>query len=422
MLLCVTANHRTAPFAVLERLSIDASLLNEAVISADDAVRGSVSLATCNRVEVYLDVNAEGTRALEIGRKSVLRALSSLSDVASDELESSIRLVDGAEAVHHLFSVASGLDSVALGEEEIAGQVKRAAIQAKDAGVTSPPLERLFQHAARTARSARAEGDASRTGRSLVRLALDLVASRLVDWSDARVLLVGTGQYAATTVAALRDRGAQNIRVYSPSGRAEFFARRTATEPTHELRDSLAWADVVVTCTSVLSVGLDDVPDDAQCYVIDLGMPRNVDPAVAERPGVTMLDLDTIRRHAPLVHWSAESDARAVVDDAARAYVSDSTVGPAIVALRSHVLSLVEQEVDRVRGVDSDGRIEEALRHLAGVLLHEPSVHARRHAAQGRADAVTDAVQLLFGLDVDSVSGSRSCPADEGRATTESRG
>ena len=87
MLLCVTANHRTAPFAVLERLSIDASLLNEAVISADDAVRGSVSLATCNRVEVYLDVNAEGTRALEIGRKSVLRALSSLSDVASDELE-----------------------------------------------------------------------------------------------------------------------------------------------------------------------------------------------------------------------------------------------------------------------------------------------------------------------------------------------
>jgi len=411
VLLCVTANHRTAPFAVLERLSVDASALNEAVNATDAAVRGSVSLATCNRVEVYLDVSADGPRALEVARKSVVQALCSLSDIAPSELESSIRLVSGPEAVHHLFSVASGLESVALGEEEIAGQVKRAALHAKDAGLTSPPLDRLFQHAARTARSARAEGDASRTGRSLVRLALDLVASRLVDWAETRVVLVGTGQYAATTVAALRDRGAQHIRVYSPSGRAEHFARRTATEPTHDLRQSIAWADVVVTCTSVLSVGVDDVPEGAQCYVIDLGMPRNVDPAVAEHPGVTMLDLEMIRRHAPLVHWSAESDARAVVDEAARAFVSDSSVGPAIVALRSHILSLVEQEVDRVRTVDADGRIEEALRHLAGVLLHEPSVHARRHAAQGRADAVADAVQLLFGVDVDTSAARHECAA-----------
>jgi len=226
------------------------------------------------------------------------------------------------------------------------------------------------------------------------------VGSRLADWGGVNVLLVGTGQYAATTVAALRERGADRIRVYSPSGRAQVFAGRTATDATNDLGASLIWADVVVTCTTRLSIGAEDVPADARCFIVDLGLPRNVDAAVGELEGVTLLDLETIRLHAPLVHWSAEEDARGVVDAAAHSFVSDAAVEPAVVALRQHVLDLVDGEIARARSRGDDGRVEEALRHLTSVFLHTPSIMARRHAAAGRADAVADAVETLFGLDV----------------------
>ena len=237
------------------------------------------------------------------------------------------------------------------------------------------------------------------------------MGSRLADWGGVNVLLVGTGQYAATTIAALRERGADRIRVYSPSGRAQVFASRTATDPTNDLAASLIWADVVVTCTTRLSIGADDVPADARCFIVDLGLPRNVDATVGERDGVTLLDLETIRLHAPLVHWSAEEDARSVVDAAAHSFVSDAAVEPAVVALRQHVLDLVDGEITRARSRgDDDGRVEEALRHLTSVFLHTPSVMARRHAAAGRAEAVAGAVETLFGLEVGASRGSRATP------------
>jgi glutamyl-tRNA reductase len=113
-----------------------------------------------------------------------------------------------------------------------------------------------------------------------------------------------------------------------------------------------------------------------------------------------LIDLETIRVHAPLVQWSAEEDARAVVDTAAHSYVTAASVGPAVVALREHVLGVVQAEVDRARARGDDGRVEEALRHLTSVLLHTPSTLARRHAAAGRGDEVLAAVRTLYGLEV----------------------
>jgi glutamyl-tRNA reductase len=420
VLLCITAHHRNTSFELLERLAVDAAELSRSVHNAHAAIRGAVSIATCNRLEVYLDVDAPDLLARELARRSVVGALESLAGVDEAAVTHNAELLEGAGAVHHLFSVAAGLESVAIGEEEIAGQVKRSAQIAREAGTTTPTLDRAFQEATRTARAARAKGDASRTGRSLARLALDLVGSRLADWGGVNVLLVGTGQYAATTVAALRERGADRIRVYSPSGRAQVFAARTATDATNDLGASLIWADVVVTCTTRLSIGAEDVPADARCFIVDLGLPRNVDAAVGELEGVTLLDLETIRLHAPLVHWSAEEDARGVVDAAAHSFVSDAAVEPAVVALRQHVLDLVDGEIARARARGDDGRVEEALRHLTSVFLHTPSIMARRHAAAGRAEAVTDAVETLFGLDVGAectrtaASSSRSKPLQQG--------
>ena len=270
MLLCITAHHRNTSFELLERLAVDAAELSRSVHDAHAAIRGAVSIATCNRLEVYLDIDAPVLLARELAQRSVVEALESLAGVDEAAVTQSADLLEGAGAVHHLFSVAAGLESVAVGEEEIAGQVKGSAQLAREAGTTTPTLDRAFQEATRTARAARAKGDASRTGRSLARLALDLVGSRLADWGGVNVLLVGTGQYAATTVAALRERGADRIRVYSPSGRAQVFAGRTATDATNDLGASLIWADVVVTCTTRLSIGAEVLVPETPC---DLKVP-----------------------------------------------------------------------------------------------------------------------------------------------------
>lgn len=401
----MTANHRNTPFEILERLAVDADALSIAVCGADPAVHGAVAVATCNRLEVYLDLDAPAQATPEdahaIARDSVSRALRSLDEDAPADVSTTADVLDPAAAVHHLFAVSAGLESVAVGEEEIAGQVRRAAQAARASGASTGRLDRVFQEAIRTARAARAQGDASRTGRSLARLALDLVSSRLADWSAANVVLVGTGRYAATTVAALRDRGAERITVYSPSGRAQVFGTRHGLQWTNDLSAAMSGADVVITCTTKLSVEAADVPAEAPAYVVDLGLPRNVDPAVGEIDGVTLLDLETIRLHAPLVHWSAEEEARSVVAEAAHAYVTAAAVEPSIVALRKHVLDLVEDEIVRAnRRGDDDGRVEEALRHLTSVFLHTPSTLARRHAVAGRGHDVATAIETLFGLPV----------------------
>lgn len=400
MLLCVTANHRNTPFEILERLSVDAGELADAVAGGAPELRGAVAVSTCNRVELYLDIDAPAITAHALARQGFERALAELGGDAARDLTTTAEVLDDAAAVHHLFSVCAGLDSVAVGEEEIAGQVRRAATRARETGTSSGRLDHVVQEAIRTARAARAQGDASRTGRSLARLAIDLVGSRLTDWSATEVLIIGTGRYAATTVASLRERGARRITVYSPTGRAQLFAQRQGLEPSNDLRAALQRAEVVITCTTRLSVGVDDVPAGTRALIVDLGLPRNVDPAVGALEGIALLDLETIRLHAPLVHWSAEEDARAVVDAAAHSYVTAASVEPAVVALREHVLGVVQAEIDRARSRGDDGRIEEALRHLTRVLLHTPSTLARRHAAAGRGEQVVAAVRTLYGLDV----------------------
>ena len=400
VLLCVTANHRNTPFETLERLVVDAGRLAETIVADNDEVRGAVAVSTCNRVELYLDIHAPAIRAHALARQGFNNALAAVVGDAAFELSTTADVLDDAAAIHHLFSVCAGLDSVAIGEEEIAGQIRRAATHARQSGTSSGRLDHVVQEAMRTARAARAQGDASRMGRSLARLALDLVGSRLADWSSTDVLLIGTGRYAVTTVASLRERGAQRITVYSPTGRAQLFAQRLGLTPTNDLPAALERADVVITCTTRLSVGVEDVPAGTRALIVDLGLPRNVDPAVGALDGIALLDLETIRLHAPLVHWSAEEDARAVVDTAAHSYVTAASVEPAVVALREHVLGVVQHEIDRARGRGDDGRVEEALRHLTSVLLHTPSTLARRHAAAGRGDDVLAAVRTLYGLEV----------------------
>lgn len=427
VLLCLTASHKTAGFDLLERLSVHTTDVAPLIAEHDECVRGAVVVATCNRFEAYIEMDEPVTASEAVGVEATLAAVATATGLTAAELSGSYQVITGDAVAEHLFSVASGLESVVIGEGEIAGQVRRALKQARSYGTTSTELERLFQRASEAQRGVKGATALGRAGRSLVRLALDLADSRIADWSQLRVLLVGTGAYAAATLAALRDHGAADICVYSPSGRAERFATKhgLTSVPADSYAAVAAEAELIITCTTaehhvldaaILQAGRAAAIDPAASacpvshgrpnrMVIDLGLPRNVDPDVANLPDVDLLDLETIRLHAPLEELQATDEARRIVSEAARrfAVVGDAqAVAPAVVALRQHVFGLVEDEVARLRTRGDDGTAEQALRHMVGRLLHTPTVRAQELASQGRADDYVAALGTLFGIEVDA--------------------
>jgi glutamyl-tRNA reductase len=393
VLLCLSSNHLNASLRLLESLSLVAEGTTTALVGSSDFVTGAVVLATCNRFEAYLDIDEPLTGATAVAVASTLSALSEASGVDTEQLRSSITVHSGGDVAAHLFAVTSGLESVVVGEDEIAGQVSRALDRARADGTTSRDLERLFQRATHTSRGVKNLTAIGGRDRSLVRLALELASSRVASWAEARVLIVGTGRYAATTVTALRDRGARDIRVFSPTGRAEAFAARYGLIASEDFA-----VDVVVTCTASAVLGPEVFTGTHRRMVIDLGLPRNVDPAVAALEGVDLLDLETVSLHAPLEELSAHDDARSIVRSAAAEFTAEAEAEVAIVALRSHVFELLEEEIARARSRGAGDETESALRHLAGVLLHGPSARARELAIEGRSAEFAAGLAALYGI------------------------
>jgi glutamyl-tRNA reductase len=395
VLLCLTANHRNASFDLLEKLSFAAPDAVSALVDSTDVVLGAVVLATCNRFEAYLEIaDGSATKAAD----AVVDVMSRVSDVPSSELRDAVTVLTRDEVVTHLFAVTSGLESVVVGEDEIAGQVGRALQRARSDRTTSGDLEQLFQRATQTSRGVKTRTSVGVAGRSLVRLALELASSRVPDWSLTRVLIVGTGQYAATTVAALRDRGATMLSVYSPSGRGDAFGLKYGLTVERDLAGAMLGADVILTCTATTVIGTSAIIGTERRLVIDLGMPRNVDPAIVSLPGIELLDLETISLHAPVEELTATADARELVSDAAARYSAERSIEPAVVALRSHIFELLESEIERANKRGAGPETEAALRHLASVLLHTPSVRAREAALDGQGERFIAGLDAVFGI------------------------
>ncbi|QIM17282.1 glutamyl-tRNA reductase [Leucobacter insecticola] len=434
MLVCLSFEHRNVDLDFLGALERHTAPVVEAL--ADPTLtEGSVVLATCNRFEAYLDVASHAAVEQSISR------VSGITGIAEPQLRERLVVRSDLDAVEHLFSVAGGLESVVVGEGEIAGQVRRSLEQARERGSTSSEIERLFQTAARTSRQIKHRTGVQTAGRSLVRLALTMAQSRIGDWATARVVLVGTGMYAGASLAALRARGAERVAVYSPSGRAEGFAAShgIAAIAETELEEALAQADLIVT-TSLAHEPIfsADILDRTQrsarqpfCQtvagranrgefgratgsttlaraaarprlVIDLGVPRNVEHAAELVPGIELLDLDLIAKHAPLAELSAEVEARGIVRDAVSEFSAaraENDAMPALVALREHVHELLNEELQRIAPDDAAevrARTEAALRHFAGRLLHRPAVRIREAGRAGEATEAHAAVELLF--------------------------
>lgn len=475
MLICLSASHKNSSFDVLEKLSVGADESAGGMLERHEAVSGAVVVATCNRFEAYLDLDQPQGASPLPAVYAAIDAVSASTGVPAETLRDTLEVVDGSGVAEHLFAVTSGLESVVVGEGEIAGQVRRSLEFARSAGTTSPELERLFQRASQTSRGVKNRTGIGSAGRSLVRLALELAESRVVDWANTRVLLVGTGRYAGASLAALRDRGAVNVRVYSPSGRAQKFASSHGISAVKEkdFAQEAAMADIIVTCTTVdhhvidaelLTAGrlqvaaehaehaghaghastgtgadagyahdslseagicpVDESSAGSRMLIIDLGLPRNVDPDVASVQGVELLDLETISIHAPLEELNATSSARELVGKAARKFTAvaeEQSLTPAVVELRKHVFGILDAEIDRARKRgDEDGKTEAALRHLAGVLLHTPMVRSRELARDGQQQAFLNGLEALFGIQVDLGSGAADTEVDADRGSSES--
>ena len=433
----LTASHRDLDLDVLEQLSSGAHSVAKQVVTDSPEITGCVVLATCNRFEVYLDVD---DALLGEAQAAASAAVARTSGLPLEDVTDSLQARTGTEVARHLFAVASGLDSMVVGEREVAGQVRRALATARADGTTSATLERLFQQASRTSRAVGSRTPLGSTGRSVVSVARDLVAHALhqagADLADARVLLIGTGSYAGASLTALRARGVERVAVHSPSGRAEQFAADRGLEAVTpgELGHHLARADVVVSCSGALGPVVDapmvaaarargEGPDGGArpSILVDLALRHDIDPTVAHLPGVRLINLATVQEHSPGTVSPAVDAGLEIVEQSAASFqatLAEQTVVPAVVALREHVEKVLEAELDRARGRGEAEQVERSLRRFAAAVLHTPAVRAREHARLGRHGEYRDAVEALFGLDV---PGSAEARATEQRRTPRHR-
>ncbi|MCK9795101.1 glutamyl-tRNA reductase [Isoptericola sp. 4D.3] len=392
VLLSLTASHRELDLDALERLSTGSGSVGRVVVGSCGPVQGSVVISTCNRFELYLDVDAPvHGDAVRHATRHVAALVAASSGVTQDVAADSFTVRTGPEVTEHLFTVAAGLDSMVVGEREIAGQVKRALVDARADGTTSKTLELLFQTASRTSKRVGTQTELGAAGRSVVALGLDLAGRDLLhtrgagddgSWRGVRVVLIGTGSYAGASVAALRARGCDDVRVYSRSGRAEAFAEGHGVEPARDLVAALADADLVVSCSGArgrrgpgvaadrraeasLEYVLDtaavvrsreraaaaagDEPEPRPLVVLDLALHRDVDPRVADVEGVLLYDLGTLKAHAPATATDVVDRARRIVVGAAADF-EETRLGraadAAVVALFDDAEERVRQEVD----------------------------------------------------------------------------
>jgi glutamyl-tRNA reductase len=416
--LVVGLSHKTAPVDLLERVAIPADHVPKALndLQAGLHVVESVVLSTCNRVEVYAHV----TR-FHGGVQEVSDLLARLSGVPLEDLSDHLYVHYEERAVQHLFAVASGLDSMVVGEGQILGQVRSAFKVAQDEGSVSRVLGELFRHSLRVGKRVRTETAIGRAGASLVGIGLRVAQATLGPLGpDTKALIVGAGSMGALAGATLRREGVTDLVVANRGA-----DRAAALASTLEARDisldylpgALAEADLVVSSTGAAGLVIEadavrravEQREGRPLFLLDLALPRDVDPAVREIPGVRLADLDALRAVLDTEETGADlDDAREVVAEEVMAFLAwqrSMRVAPTVVALRAKADALIAAELERLtaRVPDLDGRsrieVETAVRRVVDKLLHAPTVRVKELAESPGGDQYAEALRELFMLD-----------------------
>lgn len=426
-LVCVGLSHRTAPVEQREKASLSDGAARVLLGHLrETGLSEAVALSTCNRTEVY--AVGHDPAAIEA---AVCGAFIAHTRIGPSELDCARYSHRGERAAAHLFRVASSLDSMVVGESEIQGQVRAAWDRATEERASGPVLNQLFRQAIEVGKRVRTETEIGAGATSVSAMAVDLAQADLGDVDGRRALVVGAGQMAEATIRALLDRGLGEVVVANRtvSTAREVAARFGGTGVGFDsLGDELAAADIVISSTDAphLVLRADDVAravarrPERPMVVIDIAVPRDVDPLVARTPGVVLHNIDHLER---LVE--ATRNGRAAAATKAESIVSGETarfvewrralaVVPTIRSLRDHAESIRSAELERVAAqwealTEGDrARIEQVTLAIVNRLLHEPTVRARAAAANGQGLRHVESLQHLFGLPDATKGGSRS--------------
>jgi glutamyl-tRNA reductase len=414
--------HKQAPLSLLEAVAVgDADLYKVlAALSHRRNLQETVVLSTCLRTEVYSVVDRFHDAVAE-----VYEVLSEHSGVSTDELAARATVRFDDDVTSHLFSVTAGLESTVLGESEVVGQVRRAFEHAQEEGVCGPVLSALFQHALQTGKRVRTETGIARGTTSFAHAAVTV--ARGEDGGglrDKRVVVVGAGEMGLGVSRALCDIPAasapRSIVVVSRSlARAEELVREAAcgsklrAGALEGVHAELAQADVVLSAVAAESHVLRAAHFSGVAgpmLVVDLGVPRNVDPAVGTLPTVTLLDMDTLSASVSRALGDREEEsvaARAIIADEVERFRTASRqrgAAPVIAALRARLESMRVSELERHRAQLADltegewEQVDVATRAAMAKMLHEPTMLLKETAGTPRGERLVEALRILFDL------------------------
>ncbi|MEU8683967.1 glutamyl-tRNA reductase [Streptomyces sp. NPDC048611] len=435
-LLVVGLSHRSAPVSVLERAALAPEArgkLLQDTVSAEPVTESAV-LSTCNRIELYADVDK-----FHAGVAELSSLLARHSGAGLEELTPYLYVHYEDRAVHHLFSVACGLDSMVVGEGQILGQIKDALAVAQEQHTAGRLLNDLFQQALRVGKRAHSETGIDKAGQSLVTFGLEQLAGGrdVEDWAHGkRALVIGAGSMSSLAATTLVRAGAGELAVANRTvERAERLVQ-ILTEPggpgaatgvaaravaMTSVPEELALADIVVSCTGATGLVLAGEMvaaardgREAPLALLDLAMPRDIDAAVHRIEGAHLVDIESLADASADAPMAADVDkVRGIVSDEVAAFGAAQRaahITPTVVALRTMAADVVAGEITRLDGrlpdLDDKQRAEitQTVRRVVDKLLHAPTVRVKQLASEPGGAGYADALRELFDLDPQTVA------------------
>jgi glutamyl-tRNA reductase len=416
-LVVVGMNHRTAPVEMRERLAVSPSDLHEAAaqLKALPHVREAMLVATCNRVEAYVASDESGGAAQSVRQYFASRAPGAGVGECLYEHRNEA-------AVRHLFRVAASLDSMVVGEPQILGQVKEALAAARAAGAVGPSLSRTLDRALAAAKRVRSETGIATGSVSVASVAVDLATQIFGDLHGRRMLLVGAGKMAMGAVRSLAQRGAKLSIANRNYERAVELAKahHADSHPLENLPLLLQHVDVVLCSTGasrfVLTQELVQTAMKARkgrsLFLIDISVPRNVDPRVHGLDNVYLFDVDDLEREVARalgVRGGALERAETILEEELKAFETERRAGtavPTVTALRDRFRMVARAELEKSMGgklkhlgADERKAIETMLDAVTNKLLHAPTTALRQGATSPDGAALAAITRMLFQLD-----------------------
>lgn len=411
----VGVNHSTTPIEVRERLAVSSNQIPNALLMLRKHVEQGLILSTCNRTEVYSI--AKTTRTPVLKGMEFLRDWAKTSDV---ELLPYIYHYENEEAVKHLFHVASGLDSMIIGEFEILGQVKQGLEEAEKAGMVKQPLRNLFHHALQVGRRVREKTGISRNALSVSSVAVSLAAQAIGDLSKCKALVIGTGEAGRLVAKALKEKGVSQITTTSRS--QENASALAAALGGHSINISnlsteLATCDIVISCTGAPHTILDrqtvELATSARVnrplVIIDIAVPRDVEPEIRQIKGVFLCDIDDLTHVSELNRKQREKEIRSamrIIDSEMERFASwwqTTEAEPIISSLTKKAEDIRRAQLDRTLkklrklSPGEQQSVEAMTKAIVQKLLHNP-IQWLKENADAREDH-TKLVSELFQLD-----------------------